>query len=112
MHNQADNRPALPKGWEYPDPEESAGLHAELQRELPKGHLLYGVEVETFAAAIGNDDFLFRHINEPARFTVVHLTWIGDTEINAEHPTVEFHGTYAEFLAEQERRYGLKINGS
>lgn len=112
MQNQNTNHRLLPEGWEYPDAEEAAGLYAELQRELPQGHLLYGVEVETFAAAVGNDDTLFRHINGPERFTVVHLTWLGKTEINARHPTIDFDGTYVEFLEDQERRYGAKIIGS
>lgn len=111
MQNKNTNRPQLPEGWEYPDAEAGAGLHDELQRELPHGHLLYGVAVETFAAAIGNDDVLFRHMNQQDRFTVIHLTWIGKTEINAQHPAVEFDGTYAEFLEDQERRYGLQVRG-
>jgi hypothetical protein len=63
--------------------------------------------VTTFAASDGTDDTLFRHRDAPKRFTVIHLTWLGRTEINAEHPTVEFDSTYAEFLDNQERRYGL-----
>ena len=34
---------------------------------------------------------------------------VGRTEINELHPTVEFTGTYAEFLADQKRRYGLDV---
>lgn len=99
----------LPEGWYYPDQETAALLHAELLRELPSGHLLYGRTVETVAWRDGaTDDVLFRHVDEPARFTVIHLTWLGRTEINAQHPTVEFDGTFAGFLAEEERVYGLK----
>jgi hypothetical protein len=83
-------------------------LHAELQRELPPGHVLTGRAVETFAWREGaTDDVMFRHTDEPERFTVIHLSWLGRTEINAEHPTVEFDGTFSEFLAEKRRLYGL-----
>jgi hypothetical protein len=108
MANDAPYRPALPPGWFYPDHETVLELHAELQRELPPGHLLTGRAVETFAWRDGaTDDVLFRHTEAPERFTVVHLSWLGRTEINAKHPTVEFDGTFAGFLAEEERLYGL-----
>lgn len=101
-------RPALPSGWFYPDDETARHLYAELQRELPPGHLLTGRPVATFAWRDGaTDDVLFRHAHEPERFTVIHLSWLGRTEINANHPTVEYDGTFAGFLAEEERLYGL-----
>ena len=71
--------------------------------ELPAGHILYDVPVTTFATRRGIDDVLFRHRDEPDRFTVIHLSWLGRTEINAQHPTVEFDGSFFEFL-EQEAR--------
>jgi hypothetical protein len=108
MTDNTTYRPELPAGWHYPDAAESERLHAELQRELPPGHSLFGVPVTTFAASDGTDDTLFRNRNEPERFTVIHLTWLGRTEINSEHPTVEFDGTFVEFLADQERCYGLR----
>lgn len=105
----ASPAPRLPAGWVVPDIEEAARLKAELDRELPPGHLLAGVAVEVFASADGIDDVLFRHRDEPDRFTIIHLSWLGRTEINDLHPTVEFTGTYAEFLADQKRRYGLDV---
>ena len=104
----APQRPPLPLGWFYPDFETALHLHAELQRELPSGHLLTGKAVETFAWREGaSDDVLFRHKDEPERFTVVHFSWLGRTEINEKHPTVEFDGTFVGFLAEEERLHGL-----
>ena len=95
-------RPKLPEGWFYPDSETADGLHAELQRELPPGHFLHGLEVQTFAWRDGaTDDVLFRHTAEPERFTVIHLSWLGRTEINVKHPTVEFDGTFEEFIADE-----------
>src|SRR6185437_1560158 len=98
------NLPALPEGWFYPDAAIAESLHAELQRELPPGHLLTGLEVQTFAWRHGaSDDVLFRHVRDPDRFTVIHLSWLGRTEINAKHPTVEFDGSFAQFLADEAR---------
>ena len=100
MSPASPSRPALPLGCFYPDSENAQNLFEELQRELPPGHLLAGRAVETFAWREGaTDDVLFRHRDEPERFTVIHLSWLGRTEINALHPTVEFDGTFAEFLA-------------
>ena len=93
----------LPLGWEYLEPGCAASLLAELHRELPPGHPLYGRRVEVFAARVGDDDTLFRHLDEPGRFTVVHLTWLGREEINAEHPWVEFDGTLGAFLDREHR---------
>lgn len=82
MAKNDEKRPELPIGYCYPDVEEAARLHDELQRELPPGHLLYGVPVEVFAARETTDDVLFRHLKTLQHFTVVHLTWIGRTEID------------------------------
>jgi len=100
--------PALPEGWFYPDVRIAESLHAELQQELPSGHLLHGRVVQTFAWREGaTDDVLFRHVDQPARFTVIHLSWAGKQDINVQHPTVEFDGTFEAFVAEEERLYGL-----
>lgn len=107
--NPSSKHLVLPEGWVYPeDPDISANLHAELLRELPPDHLLFGHAVEAFAYRHGSDDVLFRHRDQPSRFTVIHLSWLGREEINAQHPTVEFDGTFDEFVAEEERHYGLK----
>jgi hypothetical protein len=102
MSNNAPESYKLPDGWFWPDAQESQILPAELQRELPPGHLLYGVPVLLFATRRGIDDVLFRHRDEPDRFTVIHLSWLGRTEINAQHPTVEFDGSFQEFVAWEE----------
>lgn len=99
---------ALPESWFYPeDSDIGANLHTELQRELPRGHLLYDRAVDVFAYRRGSDDVLFRHQDQRSRFTVIHLSWLGKEELNAQHPTVEFDGTFEEFVAEEERLYGL-----
>ncbi len=103
------SRPPLPEGWFYPTAEEAKELLEELHRELTSGHLLDGVSVETFAHRDGaTDDVLFRHVDAAERFTVIHLTWLGRTEIDRHHPTVEFDGTFTGFIDEEYRRWGLK----
>ncbi|GAB5533861.1 MAG: hypothetical protein Rubg2KO_01100 [Rubricoccaceae bacterium] len=101
-------RPALPEGWVYPSTIDAQHLEAELQREIPPGHLLEGIDVEAFAwRDHATDDVLFRHRNTPERFTIIHLSWIGDTEIDAQHPAVEFDGSFDGFLAREARLWGL-----
>jgi len=51
------------------------------------------------------DDVLFRRLDEPDRFTVIHLTWIRKQEINAQHPSVCFDGTFEQFVAREQGLY-------
>jgi hypothetical protein len=102
------HRPALPEGWRYPrDAGEAAHLHAELQRELPPGHVLFGCVVEAFARRDGHDDVLFRWREPPGRFTVVHLTWRGEREVDARWPAVEYEGSLAGFIDWEARVCGF-----
>lgn len=89
----------LPEGYFYPDSAKAAHLHAELLRELPANHPLFGVPLETFAACEANDDTLFRFRGNPGRFVLVHLTWLGRTEIDKDHPSIVLDGTFADFFA-------------
>ncbi len=89
----------LPEGWFVSDTEEASIRHAELQRELPPGHILYGKSVSVVAHRDGTDDILCRHHDEPSRFTVIHLSWLGREEINTLHPTVEVDGDFQQFIA-------------
>jgi hypothetical protein len=97
-------------GWHYPVENVAHGFHAELQRELPPDHLLYGRAVEVIAYREDRDDVLFRHVDEPDRFTVIHLTWIRKREINAQHPSVCFDGTFEEFFAAEQKYYSSEEN--
>lgn len=106
--NTPAGKPTLPEGWFYPDDATADGLLAELHRELPRGHLLEDCNVEVFAWRKGaTDDVLFRDRDEPHLFTVVHLTWLGRTEINERHPAVEFDGTFEEFVTMERELFGL-----
>ncbi len=89
----------LPAGWFPVDEEDSVRLHAELQRELPAGHILYRKAVTVVADRDGaTDDILCRHDDDPSRFTVVHLTWSGTAEYGTDYPSVECDGDFDTFL--------------
>ena len=95
----------LPDGWYIADIEESERLHAELQKELPSGHLLKNIQVEVVAHRDGaTDDILCRHLNNEERFTVVHLSWRMKVEIDYRFPTIEVDGSFDEF-----RKYETKL---
>ena len=89
-------RPPLPGGFFYPDAQHSADLHAELLRQLPPGHPLAGVPMETFAARQGTDETLFRYRGNPRRFVLVQLTGAGQTETK-DSPAIVWSGTFEEF---------------
>lgn len=99
----------LPEGWVQTSRDRARRLVDELQRELPPGHALSGVPTEAVADRGGaSDDVLFRRLDNPARFVVVHLTWRGSTEIDPRWPYVEFEGTFEEFIDYNAQHWGLK----
>ena len=88
-------RRALPAGYVYPDAAESARLHAELLRELPSNHPLFGVPLETFAAREGSDDTLFRYRGNPRLFALVRPAKSGQAEI-------VFTGNFEQFVEREQ----------
>lgn len=88
---------SLPDGW-FIDDDQLVRAQAELARELPPGHLLSGRSVRVVAIRDGTDDVLCRHVDDHARFTVIHLSWLGREELDAHHPTVEVDGDFDAFL--------------
>lgn len=97
-----ETEPALPGGWSALDAERAAGLVERLAFEVSARHLLSGVAVEAIAARHSNDDVLYRHVVDRSRYTVVHLTWSSGRQTSPCFPSVEFDGTFEEFL-ESER---------
>jgi hypothetical protein len=106
----------LPEGW-FDNPGELHDKYLEYFRELPnlkpQRHVLAGVPVVVVAYREGNDDILLRLIKSvtislknnkvssqlnSGDFCVVHLTWSQRQEV-ADHPTLEFSGTFEEFVA-------------
>jgi hypothetical protein len=89
----------LPDGWVRTSVERSQQLINELNRELAPDHILAGVLLEAVADRDGaSDDVLFRRLDKPGRFTVVHLTWRGRIEIDRRWPHIVFEGTFDEFI--------------
>lgn len=51
----------------------------QLEREVPPGHVLYGVPTRLIARG-GGDDCLFELLDGSGRLATVHLTWSGGSE--------------------------------
>jgi hypothetical protein len=103
----AQNLPGdLPEGCFASDPERAASFLAELGREVAPGHVLHRVRVEVVAHREGTDDILCRHVDDPSRFTVIHLTWLGREETDTRHPAVESDGDFGSFVVYEARFAG------
>ena len=111
-----------PEGW-FDDPAEIHEKYLEYFRELPglkpQPHALAGMPVQVIAYREGNDDILLRVLKSmrvPSRgvkgeatvriltsgdVCVVHLTWSQRREVT-DFPTLEFAGSFEEFLAWEE----------
>ena len=91
----------LPEGWRIPSPEARESIQREYELELPavnpQVHPLAGIPVRVIADCAGNDDVLVQHLSELDLFSVVHLTWRMAQEV-PNHPTLEFTGSFAEFV--------------
>ena len=92
----------LAEGWRVLSPEEREFIQREYELELPiespQIHPLAGILVRVIADCAGNDDVLVQHLSELDLFSVVHLTWRMAQEV-PNHPTLEFTGSFAEFVA-------------
>jgi hypothetical protein len=66
---------------------DSEALKAELRRECPDGHVLFGHTVKFIAHRQDCDDFLIAL--EDGRVAVVHLTWAKET--NPLYPDTEIY---------------------
>ena len=108
MQDRDNQTYALPSGWFYPSKDIARKLHDELARELHPAHRLSGRVLAVYAWRDGaTDDVLVRHLEEDDRFTVVHLSWSGHTEIDAIHPTIEYDGTFSGFLEFERVMFGI-----
>ncbi|WP_424952222.1 hypothetical protein [Deinococcus sp.] len=70
-------------------------LATELPLTDPQPHPLAGVALRVLAEWSGDDSVLVEHLNTKL-LSVVHLSYAGRQEL-ANHPTVEFTGTYEDF---------------
>lgn len=96
----------LPEGWLASSASIAEALERELNRELSRDHLLQGRRVKVVAHRNGTDDVLCWHVDEPARFTAVHLTWSGTQQTESDHPWVEVDGTFDDFLTYESKYLG------
>jgi hypothetical protein len=55
-------------------------LTVRLQRELPRGHALYGITARAVASRTDRDDVLFELESSSMQLAVVHLTWRVETD--------------------------------
>jgi hypothetical protein len=70
-----------PNHWrDVSDPVEAGQLTAELQRETPYGHRLYGQRLFALARRDDRDDVLFTF--EDGQVAEVHLTWSAEADPN------------------------------
>ncbi|RDI22450.1 hypothetical protein DEU38_11313 [Rhodococcus sp. AG1013] len=116
---------ALPEGWcatARPSEEcdmSHSGIAEEVAVEVSAEHPLFGVAVEVVAHDVAFDDVLCQHVEDPERFTEVHLTWARRAE-SFGLPSIECDGGWADFLrlqqaisavtesAAEEERLGLR----
>ena len=86
----------LPDGWIRASESDREATQRELATELLPTDLLAGIVLRVIAAWDSDDSVLTEHFDSEL-LSVVHLTYTVSQE-RANHPTVEFTGTYEEFL--------------
>lgn len=64
-------------------------LNAELHREMPAGHVLYGLDTKVVAVCTWtHNDFIFVTSEPDKPIALVHLTWSEETDPAWPHATV------------------------
>lgn len=89
----------LPPGWLATTGDEAVALLAELKRELSSTHPLHGLDIEATARASYSDDVLFKRLDMQDAWYVVHLTWERDRETTPSFPTVDYEGSFVDFVS-------------
>ena len=69
--NEAIEPPQFEEPWEAV----TSDFSGELKKEVPIGHILYGVPTMAIARRCDCDDFLFKLDDDSGRYAIVHLTW-------------------------------------
>jgi hypothetical protein len=82
------------KPW-YPV-EDGSRLEAELSRESPLTHPLYGQQTHAVARRTDNDDVLYYLPHGEVPLAVVHLTW--SVESNPNFPRTGFYSSLHEWV--------------
>ncbi|WP_328865704.1 hypothetical protein [Streptomyces sp. NBC_00304] len=73
-------------------------LSRELRTEVHPAHPFFGAALEVIAHRWSNDDVLCRHLDTPARYSIIHLTWSKREEIGS-CPTIDADGEWSHILA-------------
>jgi hypothetical protein len=99
---EVHERPAVE--WLVPwhpvdDPAIRRSLLAELQRELPKGHVLTGASLTAIGRRQDRDDVLFALSD--GRVAIVHLTWSGKCEPVPTSPWTMIFDSLNRFIEEE-----------
>ncbi|SKC42140.1 hypothetical protein [Ohtaekwangia koreensis] len=69
--------------WHFAD----KGLNNQLEKEISRGHILYGKDVTTVARRQDNDDVLFAVFDSDFKYARVHLTWSQSKLAGTDYPT-------------------------
>ncbi len=95
----------LLKPWEviHDTPEvqgRAARLSAELQREIPSTHVLFGIKATAVAHRIDQDDVLFE-LEGHMPLAVVHLTWSYLRETDPRWPETTLFESWEHWVREE-----------
>lgn len=69
----------------------------ELDKELCKSHVLFGLELEILARRRDKDEYIF-WIKQQGKFAQVHLTWRGEVESDPFWPVTTIYDTLDEWV--------------
>ncbi|MBT1696416.1 hypothetical protein KK083_05985 [Fulvivirgaceae bacterium PWU4] len=85
------NLPCLPP-WHFVD----SGLNNQLEKEIGRGHVLYGRDVKTIARRQDNDDVLFAVFDAGFKYAKVHLTWSQSKLVDNCYPMTKTYRDWAD----------------
>ena len=81
-------------------PDQAPGFHvAELEKEVCRGHVLYGVKATAVALRVDRDDVLFELSGAEKPLAVVHLTW--KKEISLLWPLTDFFESWEQWVRDE-----------
>ncbi len=95
--------------WHAVQSDDSATrLVAELQRELPIGHVLSGLQLTAIGRRQDCDDVLFA--SDDGRVAIVHLTWSGKREPVPSSPWTKLFDSMDRFVEDEMKPEHLDWN--
>ena len=73
-----------------------AKIAERLKKDLPKGHVLNGLELKAVARRLDQDDVLFEVLGGDQPLAVVHMTWKRETD--PEWPWTKLYQSWDEWV--------------